>query len=430
MIREDTLELKSEVRRRIEKRQGDLIGLCSDMIKIPSDNPPGDTTELASFIRKHLEESGLEVTTYEPKEGCPNLVSTLTGSREGPHLILNGHMDQFPAEVGEPWSAGPYSGVVKEDRIFGRGAGDMKGGVAALIFTFCLLKEMGIDLPGKVTLTLVSDEETGGRWGAYWLLDNVPALIGDACLNAEPSGMTMRIGEKGFDRLKLISVGKPAHGSFAGYAGENAIMKMVRVLPALERLNRIVGRFNEETEKMIEKASYGYTASYGLNIPNMAEILKHVTLNIGVIKGGSKVNIVPGTCEVELDVRLPIGITHEEIEKKIKNIIEKETNITLDHLADTSIMLEASYTSLKEKISELLYKNIKEVTREEPLISFTSAATDCGHFRARKVPSIIYGPRVYNLAAANEYIYLEDLINVTKVHAGTLIDFLLYNNAN
>jgi succinyl-diaminopimelate desuccinylase len=425
-FRNNPLEIKKEAWKRIEDQKSDLINLCSDIIKIPSDNPPGNTIELASFIKKILQEKGLKVKTYEPKKGCPNLVSTIKGSRNnGPHLILNGHLDQFPADVGEPWDIGPYSGEIKEGKIYGRGAGDMKGGVSALTFLFCLLKEMNLDLPGKVTLTLVSDEETGGKWGAYWLLENVPELIGDACLNAEPSGLTVRIGEKGFDRLKLTSVGKPAHGSFAGYVGDNAIMKMIKILPPIENLNNIKGRFNKETERVIEEGSEGYRVSYGLEIPNMAEILKHVTVNIGVIKGGSKVNIVPGVCEVELDIRLPIGISHKEIEDEIKRIIKEEKNITLEHLADPSIMLQASYTSLEEKIYKSLLKNIKQVIGEDPLISFTSAATDCGHFRSRKIPSLIYGPQAFNMAAANEHIRIEDLIKVTKVHIGTVIDYFL-----
>jgi succinyl-diaminopimelate desuccinylase len=420
----DVRKFKNKAWNRIEEKKDDLIRLCSDIIKIPSDNPPGDTTKLASFLIDQLEDRGFEVKIYEPKEGCPNIVSTITNSNiNGPHLILNGHLDQFPAEVGEAWEIDPYSGEIKDGKIFGRGAGDMKGGVAALLFLFCHINEINLDIQGKVTLTLVSDEETGGKWGTHWLLDNVPNLIGDACLNTEPSGLTIGIGEKGFDRLKLTSVGKPAHGSFAGYMGDNAIMKMIDVLPSIESLNKIKGRFNEETEKMIDESSRSYSNSYEFKTSDMAEILKHVIVNIGVIKGGAKANIVPGICEAELDVRLPIGITHEEIENKIRDIIKKNTNITLGHLADPSIMLQASYTSVNEKISQYLLKNVREVTGEKPLIRFTPAATDCGHFRARKVPSVIYGPRAYNVAGADEYIMIDDLIKVTKVHFGTLLDF-------
>ena len=157
--------LKRKIWEMIDERKEEIVALCSDMISIPSDNPPGDTTKLAKFLIDYLEQRELQVDVYEPLEGSPNLVATIEGSQEGPHLVLNGHLDQFPAEVGEKWNVGPYSGLVEDGRIYGRGAGDMKGGDTGLITSFCLIKAMDLDFPGKVTLTLVSDEENGGLWG-------------------------------------------------------------------------------------------------------------------------------------------------------------------------------------------------------------------------------------------------------------------------
>ncbi|MBS7631457.1 ArgE/DapE family deacylase [Candidatus Bathyarchaeota archaeon] len=418
-------KLKEEACKRIEEKGRDVVKLCSDVIKIPSDNPPGDTSQLAAFLKEYLEERGIRVRSYEPKEGSPNLVATVDGTRDRPHLILNAHMDQFPAEVGETWSFSPYSGEVKDGKIHGRGAADMKGGLTALLYSFVLMKEMGITLPGKLTLTLVSDEESGGRWGTEWLLDNVPALVGDACLNAEPSGLTVRIGEKGIGALRLRAVGQPQHASFSGYAGVNAITKMVRVFPAVESLNKIQGRFTEDTEKIIQQAMKGYDVQYGHEgRPGMSQVLRHVTVNIGVIKGGAKVNIVPGTCEAEVDIRIPLGISWEEIEQRLRDEINKiDPTITFEYQEKKP--LPANYTSIDEGIVETLYKNAKEVTNNEPLISFTSGGTDCRFFRARNVPSVAYGPKSYKQAAANEYITISDLMTVTKVHTGTIIEYLM-----
>ena len=189
-------EIKEKAWSIIEDKR-EVVSLCSEMIKRPSDNPPGDTTELAQYLKEYIEKkAGVEVMVYEPREGNPNLVATIEGSSPGSHLVLNGHMDQFPAEVGEPWTVDPYLGEVIDGKLYGRGAADMKGGLAGLVYSFCLIGEMGLDLPGKLTLMVVSDEETGGKWGTKWLLDNMPELLGDACLNAEPSGLTTRIGEK------------------------------------------------------------------------------------------------------------------------------------------------------------------------------------------------------------------------------------------
>ena len=112
--------------------------------------------------------------------------------------------------MGEPWSVPPYSGRIADGKIFGRGSGDMKGGLASLLFTFGILaQEEG--LPGKVTFTGTSDEETGGRWGALWLLQNVEGVRGDAVLNGEPSGLTVRIGEKGRVPFKRARAGDHGH---------------------------------------------------------------------------------------------------------------------------------------------------------------------------------------------------------------------------
>jgi len=109
--------------------KGELTKLLQRLLQIPSDNPPGDTTAIAEFIKEYMSEYGIESWIITTKPGIANIVATV-GKGE-PHLVLNGHLDTFPAEVGEPWSIPPYSGGLKDGRIYGRGAGDMKGGLAA-----------------------------------------------------------------------------------------------------------------------------------------------------------------------------------------------------------------------------------------------------------------------------------------------------------
>lgn len=421
----DNIDLKRKVWDLIDERSADVVNLCRDMIKIPSDNPPGDTTELASFLKGYLEERGIRVDVYEPLKGSPNLVATIEGSKPGPHLILNGHLDQFPAEVGERWSVDPYSGLVRDGRIYGRGAGDMKGGDTGLIYSFCLIKGLDLDLPGKVTLTLVSDEENGGLWGTGWLLDNVEDVRGDACLNAEPSGLTARVGEKGIGFIRLKARGKPAHAAYVGYAGENAIMKMARALPVVESLNRLQGSLTDEEEKLIEAARKGFEKQSGHEGgPGLSQVLRQVTVNVGTIKGGVKSNIIPATCEAEIDVRLPIGISwrqfDEELEKRLSQI---DPTITFEHVKGPSILFPASYTSTNEKIFKAMVRNAEEVMGEKPLLGFTAGGTDCRFFRARGIPAVVFGPTVHNEAATDEYITVSDLMIVTKVHAGTIIDY-------
>ena len=413
----ETIGLKKEILNRIDETKDDLIALCSDVIKIPSDNPPGDTTQLAEFLKKYLEDKEICVEIYEPMRGNPNIVATMEGSKKGPHMILLAHMDQFLAEVGEPWGFPPYSGEVKGGRILGRGASDMKGGLAALTYCFIMIKEMEVKLPGKLTLCLVSDEETAGGWGAGWLVDNVPGLIGDACLNAEPSNLSIGLGQKGWYPMRLRTTGKPAHGSRGRLAGENAILKMMKVLPILLNFENIEGRFNEEIEEMVKKITKVR--------PGSERSLRYISVNIAVIKGGTKHNIVPATCELECDMRLPWGVTLDEVTNKLeKELREAVPDISIEYIYQPSTLSEGSYTSPKEKIVEIMVNNVVEITGKKPLLGLSSGASDSRFFMFKGVPSINCGPGGGGMARADEYVTVESLIAATKVNAATVIDFL------
>ena len=401
--------------------KGDLVELCSRLVRIPSDNPPGDTRELASYIREYLEKRGADVEAYEPQSGAVNLVSAAGDG--SPHLVLNGHLDQFPGDVGEAWSRPPHSGAVEGGVIHGRGSGDMKGGLASLIFCYGLL--LGEELEGRVTFTGTSDEETGGRWGALWLLDKVGGLLGGAVLNGEPSGLTARIGEKGRVPLLLRAEGKAAHGSFAGYVGENAVMKMVRALPPVEELQGLPARLEGETAALVEEVMKGYRDQYGHESEAMAEVLRSLTVNVGVIRGGTKENIVPALCEAEVDIRLPLGFTPEHVKALVEDKVHAvDPSIQVKWGRHTSIITGPTYTSPLEPIVSLLRASSESVTGKAPHLSFTSGGTDCRFWRMRGVPAVSYGPRVYGMGGVDEHITVDDLLTTALVHMVTIVGFL------
>jgi succinyl-diaminopimelate desuccinylase len=398
-----------------------LVSLLCNLIRVPSDNPPGNTEDIASFVEGYLRGWGIEPKLYEPNKGNVSVIASW-GSGV-PHLILNGHLDQFPAEVGERWSDDPYGGVVRDGLVWGRGAGDMKGGLASLLQSFCVTSRLG--LPGKVTLTCTSDEETGGRWGALWLLDNVPGLVGDGVLSGEPSGGTVRIGEKGMVTFSVKTNGRPAHGSFAGYAGENAITKMGRLFPEIEYLRNIKAKLTPDEEALTEELVKGYTIQFGHEAEGLSNVLRHVTVNIGVIKGGTKANIVPANCEAEVDMRVPIGVTPEFLRDRLRerlSVFDSTTSVEFSRHPAT--IIGATYSHPSSRMATVIGENAREVTGVDPFLSFTSGGTDCRYWRERGVPSVAYGPKVYAMGAANERIGITDLLTTAKVHMGTIIDFL------
>ena len=166
--------------------------------RIDTCNPPGDTREAAALFGRLLDAERIGHRTEAPRPEFPNLISTFDGARPGRHLVLNGHLDVFPVGERSAWSRDPFSGDFIDGRVHGRGKVDMKCGTTALLFVYVYLHRLRHELPGKITLTVVSDEETGGKWGAEWLVNKCATeVLGDCVLNTEPSGMhTVRFGEK------------------------------------------------------------------------------------------------------------------------------------------------------------------------------------------------------------------------------------------
>ena len=187
----------------IDKDRDKLIEFLSRFIQAKSPNPPGDTREATDYICKFLDANQLPYRIISPQPEMPNIVGSFQCGKAGRHLVLNGHSDVFP--VGnEKWTYDPWSGAIAEGRIYGRGACDMKCGTTASIFAFAYLHRIREQLKGRLTLTVVSDEETFGPWGARYLIENHPEVHGDCLLNGEPSSpYLVRFGEKGLLWLAL-----------------------------------------------------------------------------------------------------------------------------------------------------------------------------------------------------------------------------------
>ncbi len=183
---------------KVKREQSDIVAVCRDLVRIPSENPPGDTTKVFDFAADLLRRWGYKPRLLKPAPKRQNLIVSWDSGRPGKHLAFNGHLDVFPAGDRARWARDPYSGDVEKGRLYGRGVTDMKGGVTASLFAFKYLREMEGQLAGKATLSLVCDEETFAEFGARHLVANYPEVLGDALINGEPSTPSiMRIGDKG-----------------------------------------------------------------------------------------------------------------------------------------------------------------------------------------------------------------------------------------
>lgn len=229
--------MKARLLAALEQRQAELVDLCARTVRIPSENPPGDTREIARFVRRYLGELGLEVREYAPKPDRPNLVASLGEPGARRHLVLNAHLDEFPV-TGEGWVHPPFAGIVEDGRLYGRGASDMRAGLAVSLLLARLIVDLGGRLPGRLTLSYASDEESGGVWGSRWLLEHVPELRGDGCLIGDQCGTwSIGIGEKGGCWLRIRTRGRSAHAAYGTRGSATAaLLEVLRVVRSLSEL--------------------------------------------------------------------------------------------------------------------------------------------------------------------------------------------------
>jgi len=406
--------LKARLIDELRKRQAELFSLCSRLVQIPSENPPGDTSRLASFIRDHLRALRIPVEWHEPMAGRPNLVATLgSGS---PNLVLSGHLDEFPA--GQGWTRPPFSGAIEDGRIWGRGAGDMKAGLAVALTIAALVRELEVPLAGRLTLAFASDEETGGAWGTQWLLANVAAVRGDACLIGESSGTwSAGIGEKGVLWLRLRAGGVSGHAAYQ--QGTSAVAAVRAALGALERLHGRRGRPDKTVTRVIAGQRRAAERRWGRGTGRLADT---VAVSVGTLQGGGQVNLIPESAMAEVDVRVPPGLTTAAIEREARRRVLQAARGAVD--VDVFNECDPYVTPPDSPLVRLILANAKTINRRDVLPVVRLGYTDGRFFRRAGIPTVVYGPAVHHMGGPDECIETADLLEVAVVHAGAVLDML------
>lgn len=407
--------LKPRLIDELRKRQSDLFAVCSRLVQIPSENPPGDTVQLASFIRDYLAALRIPVEWHEPMAGRPNLVATIgSGS---PNLVLSGHLDEFPA--GQGWTRPPFSGAIEDGRIWGRGAGDMKAGLAVALTIASLVREFGVPLAGTLTLAFASDEETGGAWGTQWLLANVAAVRGDACLIGESSGTwSAGIGEKGVLWLRLRASGVSGHAAYQ--QGASAVVAVRAALAAVERMHGRRARADKVVTRVIDSQRRAAERRWGRGTGRLADT---VAVSVGTLRGGGQVNLIPDSAMAEVDFRVPPGLTTAAIEREARRRIKQATRGTVE--VDVFNQCDPYVTPPDSRLVRLVLANAKEINRQMVMPVVRLGYTDGRFFRRAGIPTVVYGPAVYSMGGPDEYIETADLLEVAVVHAGTVLDMLI-----
>ena len=412
-------ETKRQLLAWIEADRDRLITFLSQFVQARSPNPPGDTRLAAAHITAFLEASDLPYRVIDPHPEYPNIVATFEGGVPGKHLVLNGHIDCFPAGEHETWThGGPWSGAVVDNKIWGRGVADMKCGTTASIFTFAYLYRLRDRLPGRLTLTAVSDEETFGPWGARYLMEHHPEVHGDCCLNGEPSSpFSIRFGEKGPLWLTFTVRTAGAHGAYT-HASESASLIGARLAIDLQRLSMLDTPPPGNVGPLLERAAATIDRAQGAGA---SQILQRITVNIGTMRAGMKVNMIPSECVIEADIRLPVGLDKDVALAAIDDIVRAYPQVIYEE-ANYS---PPSWCDPEHPMVGIIQDNARALRGIEPQAICSLGGTDARLWRYRNVPAYVYGPSPTGMGTGDEHVPIEDFLHIVRTHVLSAYDYLM-----
>lgn len=316
----------------IHRRPAELL---QRLIRFDTTNPPGDEAACIAFIDGLLRDAGYETRTLARTAGRDNLIARLAGRGEAPPLLLYGHVDVVTTE-GQRWAHPPFEGLERDGFIWGRGAVDMKAGVAMLLSAFLRAKAEGLEPAGDVIFCALADEEALGGQGAEWLVDEHPQLFdGVRYALGEFGGFTMHVGsrrfypiqvaEKQVSTLRATVRGPAGHGSMPLRGG--AMHRLARMLDRLDR-RRLPVHVTPVVRDMVEAMSAALPAAQGLLVRQLLrprvtdrvldrmgdrarlfDPILHNTVSATVIETPSKFNVIPAEIHVILDGRILPGFT-------------------------------------------------------------------------------------------------------------------------
>ena len=380
----------------------DVSHICSDLVKIRSENPPGDTRDIIEYIKERTDSLGLRTRLIKNRGGRHNLVSSPVRGR----LLFCGHVDVVPA-LAEGWDEDPNSGAIRDGKVFGRGATDMKGGCAAILAACGKFLATGEEMPAD--LAFVCDEETSGSQGIRSLLAK-NLLSPCDCIIAEPTPpLNPNIGQKGLMRLRLTFSGKAGHGSLYPVLGVSAVMEAFSFLEFLGELHR--RRYEPDDPRIVKiiRESAEILREV-LSMEEAGTILTHIMFNPGRIMGGEKANIIAQQCVLEIDLRIPWGVSPESLLGEIRAHAPRAA-IEVGNVSGPNISPPDStiVTRIPEEISNV------HGQPAYPIVQW--AASDARYLRQAGFDVIEYGPGdITLLHAVDERVPVRDLERASRVY--------------
>jgi acetylornithine deacetylase/succinyl-diaminopimelate desuccinylase-like protein len=292
-------------------------------------NPPGNEMRSIKTIKAFLAEKGIDCQVFESAPDRGNLVAKIEGAGQGPRLMFGpSHVDVVPVENPDDWDVDPFSGEIKDGEIWGRGALDMLFMVATQVQAFAKLHEESFQPMGDLTLLVVADEEAGGHYGAEWMVKNHWELIQTDFAVTEFGGASiapgkafLTVGEKGATPKRITFKGTPGHGSMP-FGSDNAVKKAARAIDLLtDYCDSKIPLNTEYLSYLVKGLDRGFLAQLMLTNkkllpftlkrlnkknPEMAKLvhsLSRMTISANMVQGGVKINVIPTSASIDLDIR-------------------------------------------------------------------------------------------------------------------------------
>jgi succinyl-diaminopimelate desuccinylase len=389
----------------------ELVQFTRELIRINSVFDPAkegfNETKAAHYVADFLKREGFEVHIQEVVPGRPNVIAFLHGKTPGKTILFEGHTDVVTAGDLDAWTVDPFGAEIKEGRIYGRGACDTKGNVAAAIFAAKAVKDVGVDFNGTILLCMPCDEE-GMMLGIKDFIKQGWADHVDGAVICEPEENQLCVFQKGAMRVVVRVFGKQSHGAMP-LAGINPNWRLAKIICALENL--------EKSEK-VRLGQHDY-----LGWPSITP-----TIIASPSKGEAQINVVPGEAYMTLDIRTVPGQEHDVIKQQIQGIYDCLAKDDPDFKATFEVIEERPWTETakNDPIVKAIAKAYTAVTGKEPVYNGVPGATD-GTFLSwfKDIPVIVTGAGNRLIPhQADEYVSIDELIETTKMYALTSLYFL------
>lgn len=396
----------------IDAHFDDEVRFLQELVRVPTDTPPGNNAPHAQRTAELLAAFGYEAEKHPvPAEevaaaGLDSITNLIVRRRygEGPTIALNAHGDVVPP--GDGWTHGPYSGEIADGRLYGRAAAVSKSDFATYTFAARAVESLGMPLHGAIELHFTYDEEFGGELGPGWLLRH--GLTRPDLLIAAGFSYQVVTAHNGCLQMEVTVRGRMAHAAIPD-TGLDALQAAVKILHAL----------------------YEQNAEYK-KVCSQVEGIRHPYLNVGTIEGGTNTNVVPGKVSFRLDRRMIPEEDPAQVEQRIREVIAGAAALTPGiEVQIRRLLLARALKPLPghERLVAALQRHGQAVFGEAIPTSGTPLYTDVRLYSERGIPAVIYGagPRTVlesNAKRADEHIVLDDLRRATKVVARALFDLL------